>query len=139
MGKGDGNFQWYWGWGQEPETFSGTFKSGDEAAQAARAAVAHDFDCEGFTVVEADKTLTRSDVFTAGEVLERFGMRNEECWSEDGFDPVVSDADRRDLEGKLADCLGRWLRKHNLHRGRAFHTVRVNDYFPVTPAPESVS
>ena len=123
---GDGVYLWYWGRGEEPECFYDGSATGDEAMAKARA----DSPEGGYSIVEADKTIPSTECFDAGQVLEAFEEHNEECWGEDGAPTAATDAQRRELEHKLADCLGRWLKKHGLGKAYNFNNIRTHDYFP---------
>ena len=129
----DGKFLWYWGYGEEPEACYGGENTREAILQVARL----EADGEGFTIVEADKSVAGFDCFDADNVLEQYEDRNEECWGEDGpdFPPINGDV-KRELETALAATLKAWMDKHDCH-GRAwrFGTERYREYFPPEEEP----
>lgn len=120
-------FKWYWNHGSEPESYQGGLATRDEAIAAARADDAH----VSFTIVEANKKVPTTDIFTAEDVIERYEEHNEGCWGEDGSMIVAENAEKKELETMLSDALSAWMDKHDLH-GRAFmfDDMRNEEYFP---------
>lgn len=122
----DGNFQWYWGAGAEPDGFVGPFDNGDAAQLAARAKQP-DGD---YVVAEADKLIPDHRIFDANQLMSQYWDKNANCWGKDGHGIILTDGEKEELVNKLGDCFERFLRKHALDRGIVFGTIRVCDYFP---------
>ena len=123
--QSDGEYHWYWGPGTDPEGFHGPFESGN-AAQIEAQAKRPDGD---YVVVEADKAIPDHTIFNAEALVAQYIEHNAGCWDEDGEDVTLTPGEKTELEGKLADCFGRWLRRHGLSRGNALANVRNRDYF----------
>ena len=123
---GDGDFKWYFGGGELPESYLA--ETSKDAAIAAGWASYPEGD---FTVVEADKAKPNFDVFPADWIIERYEECNEECWGEDGADIAPTIEQERELETQLGETLRAWMDKHNLH-GRVwmFGETRNEEYFP---------
>jgi hypothetical protein len=121
---GDGVFMWYWGAGEAPEKWSRGFASVKDAAKHA-----HGHQPNGdYTLMEADRLAINPAVFAGSEVLCLVQMANPSCWPQ-GI-PVANARELIDLEAKLADCLDRWLRKHNYDSTTAIHAIRNREYHP---------
>jgi len=128
MIMGDGNFQWWAAWGRDPERYQGPFASREEAVAQM---LAEDGKEVGYTVVEADKAVARSDIIDADYVFERYDECNEECWGEDGLDIVSTRAQQNDLEKMLAETLEAWFAKHGTKpKVWCFGETRNEQYVP---------
>lgn len=129
----DRQFKWYWGYGEEPDVFYGGEDSRDAILQVAR----RECDGEGFSIVEADKSVPDFGFFDADQVLEQYDEHNIECWSEDGPDfPDIKLEVKRELEKALGATLKRWMDKHKCHgRAWAFGSQRHQEYFPAVSGP----
>jgi hypothetical protein len=129
---GDGQFFWWWGAGAEPETYTGPCDSRETAISEAR----DEEDDRGFTVVEADRSVARSDIFRADRVLEDYMERNEECWGEDWPEIEATKEQRRELEQALTAALDGWFAQHGLKpKTWAFHTQQNEEYFAPVDGP----
>ena len=128
--QGDGEFRWYWGATDAPETFHGPF----DTADLARATAASARPQGDYSVVEADRPVADAHIFSADEIMARFEERNAFCWDGEGFNVALTSFEKDELTAKLGDCFARWLRKHALDRGTMLHQIRAKDYFgPVAP------
>lgn len=121
---GDGIFMWYWGSGQEPETWSQGFARLKDAAEHAYGHQPYG----DYTLMEADRLAINPAVFSGAEVLEQVRQANPSCWPQ-GI-PVASARELIDLEAKLGDCLDRWLRKQGYDSTTVIHTIRAREYHP---------
>lgn len=122
---GDGNFLWFWGAGENPTVWSGSHYSGDEAQKYAEG-----FHPKGdFTIIQADRQIIDTAIFSSDDLFLALGLRNRACWPR-GVVPAAGDTEKSELEAKLADCLDRWLRKHGFDTTTDLSTIRTRDYFP---------
>lgn len=137
---GDGKFKWYVGRGVEPECYDMSCDSREEAIQTGRVEY-HHIDGEGFTVVEADKSVI-SNVFNASHIVEiildDLIDNNPECWGEDGPDDPWTEKELRDLERRIKGAVGTWLRKHPADTW-SFGRQRNEEYFPAPTDAGEVS
>ncbi len=132
--KGDGNFQWYWGRGREPECMWGPEDTRDAILQVART----ESDGQDFTICEADKSVPSFNIFDAGQVMEQYEEHNIECWSEDGPDIAMTRDAEKDLEAALADAFEKWARANDaVGNAWCFGTQRHTEYFPPSLPKES--
>jgi len=122
---GDGVFKWYWGLGQEPEVCYGEVDSREEILQIAM----RECDGEGFTILEADKSVPSFHVFNAECVVENYIDENAECWGEDGPELHPDALQESELEQMLAATFKSWMEKHRLVKTWSFGTVRNQEYF----------
>ena len=111
---GDGNFQWWWSLGADPESYHGPCETREEAMAEAQAGGGKE---EGFTICEADRSVPTVHVFDAFQVFERYEECNEECWGYDGADVVATHEQKCDLEQMLGDA----FRAHRGARERIHH------------------
>lgn len=132
---GDGNFQWWAATGQDPESYDGPFSTREEAVAQMMAEDGRE--C-GYTVIEADKAIARSDIFDAGMIYERYEEYNEECWGEDGADFHTTREQDRDLERMLTEAFDAWFVKHGTRpRAWCFGETRNQQYVPPETAAQS--
>lgn len=132
--KGNGIFEWCCGGGVEPEFYYGPHGSREEAFQVGRSK----FKGGTFTIVEADKSVPRFDVFDASRVLEDYEDQNEECWGEDGAEVKATADQERELEGALASVFQNWMEKHQLVKTWTFGTMRNKETFCRGPVPHDL-
>ena len=125
---GDGNFQWWWSLGADPESYHGPCETREEAMAEAQAGGGKE---EGFTICEADRSVPTAHVFDAFQVFERYEECNEECWGYDGADVVATHEQKCDLEQMLGDAFRAWFKKHGIdQRAWRFDEHRCDEYFP---------
>ena len=130
---GDGNFQWWWSLGADPESYHGPCETREEAMAEAQAGGGKE---EGFTICEADRSVPTVHVFDAFQVFERYEECNEECWGYDGADVVATHEQKCDLEQMLGDAFRAWFKKHGIDQpASALGEHRSDEYFP----PESAA
>ncbi|SFV31240.1 hypothetical protein SAMN05216456_1278 [Devosia crocina] len=123
---GNGEFEWFWGKGEEPEKWHGGFPAEANAQDQA----AGRFPKGGYTIIEADRAAIDPAIFDGRMILIELQCHtpNSDCWT--GDMPVVAQSEVEDLEAKLGDCLDRWLRKHKFDATTAVHTIRQRTFHP---------
>lgn len=125
--KGDGNFKWWAGSGEDAEIFQGPYDSKEEALQVARAELEY-----GFTIVEADKSLVSNTIDGddyAERIVEELLEDNAECWGEDGPDDVWSPPQIDGLAADIRKAVDMWL-MNNQPTTWSFGVQRNSEYFP---------
>jgi hypothetical protein len=126
--KGNGEFKWWTGVGGDHESFHGPYDSKEEAV-----AEGHGYDyVDGFTVVEADKSLVSNTIDGddyAEQIVEELLDDNAECWGEDGPDDVWSPSQIDGLAADIRKTVDMWL-MNNQPTTWTFGVQRNSEYFP---------
>lgn len=127
---GDGIFKWYVGRGAQPENYTSTCDSRDEAIEVGRNE--YHADGDGFTICEADKAVLGanfSEDSIAERIIEDLEESNHECWGEDGPDDPWPAGAKADLEQRLRATVAAWLKAFPPTTWR-FGVERNEEFFP---------
>jgi len=128
---GDKNFNWWAGYGKQPESYAGPFATRDEAMIEGHAR----WPDGGITICEADKSVLSFDMFAADRLLEDFEEHNLECWGEDGADICLTSPQEHDLEQPMAAALKDWFDKSGeMPVAWTIGETRVEEYLPPVEA-----
>lgn len=127
---GDGNFKWWYGYGQDPKSYMGPCDTREEAIATLR-------NSGGGTIVEADKAIATSYIFDIDDVMQRFVEANEECWGEDGCETNHTREQSNELENMLGAALEAWFEKYPAAKPEVwnFGTERNREY--IAPKEET--
>jgi len=126
--KGNGEFKWWMSGGSGPESFHGPFDSKEEAVDEGRGYGWED----GFTVVEADKSVVSNTIGGddyAERIVDELLEDNAECWGEDGPENEWSTSQIDSLAADIRKTVDMWL-MNNQPATWSFGVMRNSEYFP---------